>query len=450
MKRKIYDELLNWKNEDAGRTALLVCGAARVGKSSVAEEFAKNEYKSHIVIDFKNAPKDITDMFSDHVSDQDMLFMYLSAFYNVKLYERETLFILDEVQVCPNARDAVKHLVADGRYDYLGISSIAATDREAGGLLLPPEEKCIRMYPLDFEEFLWALGCETFMPQIKYCFENGRPMGEALHRKAMDYFRQYLIVGGMPEAVAEYAESKDLDRVDRVKRGILDFYRNDIIKNGSGHEVKAEQIFEGIPAQLQKHDKKFRLSLLKKEARFRDYENAMMWLAGTMIVNMCYNSTAPNVGLELNMDRKSLKCYMADTGLLLSQAFSEKIIAHEKIYKNLLFGRLELSRGMLVENMVAQMLAAHGHRLYFYSNSSREDAHSRMGIDFLISEDRTMTRHNISPIKVKSSKNYTLTSLRKFRRKFHEQMHSAYVIHSGDFEEKDGVIYLPLYMTPLI
>lgn len=450
MKRKIYDELINWKKEECGRTAMLIDGARRVGKSYIAEEFAKNEYKSYILIDFNKAPKDIADLFTNYLNDLDMLFMYLSNFYNVKLYERETLFILDEVQLCPKARAAIKYLVADGRYDYLETGSLMTIKTNVKDILIPSEERHIKMYPLDFEEFLWALDSETLMNQIKNCFENKKSMGQAFHRKAMDYFRQYLIVGGMPQAVAEYVSSNDFDRVDRVKRDILELYRADIIKHAEGYEMKVEQIFDDIPAQLQKHDKKFKLSSLKKEARFRDYEDAMFWLSDAMIVNMCYNSTAPSIGLKLNMDRLTLKCYMVDTGLLISHAFDENSIVSEEIYKKLLFDKLEVNKGMIVENIVAQMLIAGGHKLYFYANASRNDVTSRMEIDFLIAKNKIGNRHNISPIEVKSSKNYTLTSLKKFKNKFTQQLHVAYVLHASDFKEEDGIIYLPLYMTPLL
>ena len=450
MKRKIYNELINWKNTELGRTALLIDGARRVGKSYVAEEFAKNEYKSYIMIDFNRASEDIKELFANYLEDLDMLFMYLSNFYNVKLYERETLFILDEVQLCPKARAAIKYLIADGRYDYLETGSLMTIKKNVKDILIPSEERHIKMYPLDFEEFLWALDSETLMNQIKNCFENKKSMGQAFHRKAMDYFRQYLIVGGMPQAVAEYVGSNDFDRVDRVKRDILELYRADIIKHAEGYEMKVEQIFDDIPAQLQKHDKKFKLSSLKKEARFRDYEDAMFWLSDAMIVNMCYNSTAPSIGLKLNMDRMTLKCYMADTGLLISHAFDENSIVSEEIYKKLLFDKLEVNKGMIVENIVAQMLIAGGHKLYFYANASRNDVTSRMEVDFLIAKNKIGNRHNISPIEVKSSKNYTLTSLKKFKNKFSQQLHVAYVLHASDFKEKDGITYLPLYMTPLL
>ncbi len=450
MRRKIYDEILKWKKRSAGQTALLIDGARRVGKSYIAEKFAAAEYKSYLLIDFNRAPKEVTDLFENYLNDLDTLFMYLSGFYNTKLYERETLIILDEVQLCPRARSAIKYLVADGRYDYLETGSLMSIKKNVKDILIPSEEEHLKMYPLDFEEFLWALDNETLMPLIQTCYEKKQPMGQALHRKAMDYFRQYMIVGGMPQAVARYVETRDFDSVDRVKRSILELYRADIVKHAAGYEIKVEQIFDNIPAQLQKHDKKFKLSSLKKEARFRDYDDALFWLSDAMIANICYNSTAPSIGLKLNMDRLTLKCYMADTGLLISHAFDENGIVSEEIYKKLLFDKLECNKGMIVENLVAQMLTAAGHKLYFYSNPSRDEVSERMEIDFLIAKSKISSRHNISPIEVKSGKNYTLTSLKKFRNKYAEQTDTPYVLHTGDLKEADGITYLPLYMTPLL
>ena len=450
MRRKIYEEILKWKKRSAGQTALLIDGARRVGKSYIAEKFAAAEYKSYLLIDFNRAPKEVTDLFDNYLNDLDTLFMYLSGFYNTKLYERETLIILDEVQLCPRARSAIKYLVADGRYDYLETGSLMSIKKNVKDILIPSEEEHLKMYPLDFEEFLWALDNETLMPLIQTCYEKKQPMGQALHRKAMDYFRQYMIVGGMPQAVARYVETRDFDSIDRVKRAILELYRADIVKHAAGYEIKVEQIFDNIPAQLQKHDKKFKLSSLKKEARFRDYDDALFWLSDAMIANICYNSTTPSIGLKLNMDRLTLKCYMADTGLLISHAFDENEIVSEEIYKKLLFDKLEFNKGMIVENLVAQMLTAAGHKLYFYSNSSRDEVSERMEIDFLIAKSKISSRHNISPIEVKSGKNYTLTSLKKFRNKYAEQTDTPYVLHTGDLKEEDGITYLPLYMTPLL
>lgn len=450
MERKIYGELLKWKREDAGKTALLIDGARRVGKSYIVERFARKEYKNYILVDFNRVSKEVTELFINYLNDLDTFFLYLSSFYNVKLYERETLIIFDEVQLFPRARAAIKYLVADGRYDYIETGSLMSIKKNVRDIVIPSEERHIKMYPLDFEEFLWALSNETLMDFVRICFEEKKPLGQAIHRKAMDYFRQYLIVGGMPQAVKAYVDTHDFDKVDRIKRNILELYRADIVKHAEGYEMKVEQIFENIPAQLQKHDRKFRLSSLKKEARFREYEDAIFWLYDAMIVNNCYNSTAPNVGLRLNMDRMTLKCYMADTGLLISHAFDENGIVSEEIYKKLLFDKLEVNKGMIIENIAAQMLTAAGHKLYFYSNSSREDATSRMEIDFLVAKSKISSRHNISPIEVKSGKNYTLSSLKKFMGKYKEQLNTAYVLHTGDLKVDGGITYLPLYMTPLL
>lgn len=449
MKRKIYDSMRKWKEEN-GRTALLIDGARRVGKSYIAQEFAKKEYKSYILIDFNRAPAEITDLFVHYLNDLNMFFLYLSNFYGVKLYERESLIIFDEVQLFPKARAAIKYLVEDGRYDYVETGSLMTIKKNVADIVIPSEERHMKMYPLDFEEFLWALDNDTLMDFIRLCFEEKKPMGQVLHRKTMDYFRQYLIVGGMPQAVKTYRDSHDFDQVDRVKRDILELYRADIIKHAEGYQMKVAQIFDDIPAQLQKHDTKFKFSSLKKEARFREYEDALFWLSDAMITNICYNSTAPNIGLKLNMDRMTLKCYMADTGLLISHAFDENGLVSEEIYKKLLFDKLEVNKGMIMENIVAQMLTASGHKLYFYSNPSRDDASLRMEIDFLTAKSKISNRHNISPIEVKSSKNYTLTSLRKFKEKYKEQLHIPYVLHPNDLKEENGILFLPLYMTPLI
>ena len=450
MRRKIYTELLKWKEEEAGRTALLIDGARRVGKSYIVENFAKQVYKSYIIIDFNRVNQEVTELFENYLNDLDLFFMYLSNYYNVKLYERDTLIIFDEVQLFPRARAAIKYLVADGRYDYIETGSLMSIKKNVKDIVIPSEERHLRMYPLDFEEFLWALDNESLMDFIKVFFEKKKPLGAALHRKAMDYFRQYMIVGGMPQAVERYVETKDFERVDRVKRDILELYRADIVKHAQGYEMKVEQIFDDIPAQLQKHDKKFKLSSLKKEARFRDYEDAIFWLSDAMIVNVCYNSTAPNIGLKLNMDRVTMKCYMADTGLLISHAFDENGIVSEEIYKKLLFDKLEVNKGMIMENIVAQMLVASGHKLYFYNNPSRDDASLRMEIDFLIAKSKITSKHNISPIEVKSGGKYTLTSLKKCREKYTEQLDTLYVLHKNDLKVEEGIVYLPLYMTPLL
>ena len=322
--------------------------------------------------------------------------------------------------------------------------------RNVKDILIPSEEQHLEMYPMDFEEFLWALGNENIMELIRKCYKERKPLGEVMHRKIMDYFRMYMIVGGMPQAVKDYRNTRDFNNVDQIKRNILQLYRQDIGKYADNYSLKVQSIFDEIPAQLQKHEKKFRLSSLSKDARFREYEDAMFWLKDSMIINPCYNTTEPSIGLKLNTEFTTLKCYMADTGLLISHSFDEKGIVTEEIYKKILFDKLEFNEGMIIENIVAQMLVVAGHKLYFYSNSSREDSLSRMEIDFLIAKSKISSRHNISPIEVKSNKNYTLSSLRKFINKYNKELYIPYVIHTKDLKEEDGILYLPIYMTSLL
>lgn len=303
---------------------------------------------------------------------------------------------------------------------------------------------------MDFEEFLWAMGEDMLMPYIKECFENKKPLGEALHRRATDYFRQYLIVGGMPQAVAEYAESKSFERADTKKRDILNLYRADIRKYAKGFESKVVKIFDTLPGQLQKHEKKFRLSALKERARFRDYESSFLWLEDSMIVNICYAASEPGAGLRLRQEDSSFKCYMGDTGLLVSMAFDETETEKEEIFRKLMLSKLEINEGMLVENIVAQMLVASGHLLYFFSNYSKNDSSQTMEIDFLIRKNNVTSRHNISPIEVKSTKNYTTVSLNKFMTKYSKALSTPFIIHTGDLRFDGGIVYLPLYMTPLL
>ena len=450
MKRKMYDYLVKWKKRTNGASALLVQGARRVGKSYIVEDFAKSEYRSYILIDFNKADDTVRDIFEHDLNNMDMLFQKLSTLYNKKLYPRESLIIFDEVQLFPRARSAIKYLVEDGRFDYIETGSLISIRKNVENILIPSEEDMVNMYPMDFEEFLWAIGDETLYSLITECFKKQKPLGQALHRKAMDLFRLYLIVGGMPQAVKAYVDTKYFDSVDAAKRRILKLYREAIRKHAKGYEMKVEAIFDESPSQLRNQNQHFKLPSLEKGARFDTYRDAMFWLYDAMIVNNCYNSTEPSIGLNLNRDRTLLKCYMGDTGLLVSHCFDEKGIVSEEIYKKLLLDKLEVNLGMVMENIVAQMLAASGHKLFFYANSSRDDSESRMEIDFLIAKSQISNRHNISPIEVKSGKNYSLSSITKFMRRYSEQLHTPYVLHTGDLKVEDGIVYLPLYMTALL
>ena len=449
MKRKVYGDLLKWKTESNGRSAMLIEGARRIGKSYIAEEFARREYKSYILIDFSKAPKQVKEWFDLYLEDLDTLLMNIQLHYRTKLTERQSLIIFDEVQDCPRARAAIKHLVSDGRYDYMETGSLISIKKNVKDILIPSEEDSISMYPMDFEEFLWAMGDEMLMPYIRTQFEQRKPMGD-FHRRAIDLFRQYLIVGGMPQAVQAYVETRDFDQVDYVKRQILKLYRNDIRKYAEGLSARVTAIYDELPGQLQKHEKKFRLSALKEEARMRDYQDAFLWLDDARVVNCCYNATEPNIGLRLNEERTTMKCYFCDTGLLISHAFDARGIVSQDLYQKLMFGKLEVNEGMLVENVVAQMLTATGHKLYFFSQYDEKNAQNRMEIDFLIQKPAVTSRHNISPVEVKSSSRYTLTSLHKIITKYGQYLTTPYVIHTADLKEQDGITYIPIYMTPFL
>lgn len=450
MKRKVYNDILKWKNENQGKTALLVEGARRVGKSYIVEKFAKENYKSYILIDFSKASKEVLELFDNYLDNLDYLFTYLSEYYGVKLFERESLVIFDEIQFCPRARGAIKHLVADGRYDYIETGSLISIKKNVKDILIPSEEEIIKMNPMDFEEFLWAMGNETLMNFIKKCFEDKKELGQALHRKAMDYFKEYLIVGGMPQAVLEYKETRDFEKTDKIKRNILKLYREDIRKHSDELNLKVEQIFDMIPSQLQKHEKKFNISGLDENARYRNFEGAFYWLEDACLVNIAYNTTEPNIGLGQRIDNNSLKCYMFDTGLLLSMTFNEKNIINEEIYKKILFDKLTFNEGMILENIVSQMLVSGGRKLYFFSRNDRENANETMEIDFLISDNKITSRHNIIPIEVKSGERYTFSSISKLASKYNDYLGKSIIIHTKDLKDENDILYIPVYMTELL
>ena len=450
MRRKIYNKLKEWKQNNARKEALLIDGARRVGKSYIVEEFAKNEYKSYILINFGNMTKELREIFDNYLNDLDSFFIRLSLWAGVKLYHHESLIIFDEVQLYPKAREAIKWLVADNRYDYIETGSLISIRKNTNGILIPSEECHIDMYPMDFEEFLWALGEDSIMLFVEECYAKKQSLGAALHRKLMDYLRLYMIVGGMPQAVNEYVESRDFDNVDHIKRNIISLYRNDIYKYSAHDAPKVIRIFDSIPGQLQRHEKRFRIGNLQKGARTRDYHNAFFWLDEARIVNTCYAATEPSIGLKLNRDDAKYKLYFADTGLLISHSFDENEILSEKLYAKLLLDKIEINKGMIVENLVAQMFRASGKKLYYYTQSSRDNSEDNIEIDFLIRKPIVTSRHNICPVEVKSSSNYKTSSLIKFRNKFSQYLHTNYVLHSGDLKEDNGILYLPLYMAPLL
>ena len=445
LKRKIYDELVAWKKSSNGATAMMIDGARRVGKSFIAEEFAKKEYKSYILIDFGQAPTDILNLFVNDFGHLDLFFAKLSAFYSTVLYKRESLIIFDEVQQYPRARQLIKYLVADGRYDYLETGSLIRLKKNVQDIIIPSEEDHIEMFPLDFEEFLWAMGDEATYPLIKQCFETKTPLGAALHRKIMNDFRQYILVGGMPQSVLAYTNGKNFEAADVAKRRILKLYRDDVAKFAAGYEDKVFAVFDGIPGQLSKKEKKYKLASLGKHARFRTYEDSFIWLNEAMVVNTCFNATDPHVGLALSSDNATQKCYMADTGLLVTHTFKDKKFTDNELYKAILFDKLNINEGMLIENIVAQMLRQKRERLYFYSRSDSQKRENHMEIDFVITEGK-----KISPVEVKSGNYRSHSSLDKFRKHFSSVIGNSYILYTKDVMIKDGIIHLPLYMAELL
>lgn len=442
LKRKAYDKLLEWKSFSNGKTALLIDGARRVGKSHLAESFGKNEYRSFMTINFSGANQNVRDIFENDFMDLDLFFNKLSFLYGVPLYKRESLIIFDEVQRYPKARELLKFLVADGRYDYIETGSLISIKHNIKDIVIPSEEEHLLLHPFDFEEFLWALGDEVTVPFIRDCYKRRKPLGDAAHHKAMNSFRQYMLVGGMPQAVVEYAASRDFARVDRVKSTILELYRQDITRFADGYESRVQAIFDEIPAQLAKKEKKFSITSLGRDSKMRTYEDAFMWLTDGMIINNCYNATDPIVGLSMYMDVTSRKCYMADTGLLVTHTFHDNDYMENDLYKAVLLDSISVNQGMLMENIVAQIFRRNGHKLYFYSRCDTVERKNHMEIDFLILQHK-----RICPVEVKSSRYNSHSSLDKFREKFHGKIGQSYILYTKDLKQEDDILYLPIYMA---
>ena len=445
-RRKIYDTMLEWKRRSRGRTALLVEGARRVGKTTVIGEFGRREYKSVVMVDFTKPNRRVVSAIRNHPDDLNVLFAELSFAYNVRLYDRDSLIVFDEVQRCPQARQLVKALVADGRYDYIETGSLISLRRNVRNITVPSEEEAVGMYPMDFEEFLDALGDTVTWPKVAEAYAGLRPMGESFHETAMHRFREYLLVGGMPQAVAKYAETRNFGEVDVVKRSILKLYRDDIAKFAGASAPKVRRIFDGIPGQLSKKEKRFSLASLDSGARRRSYEASFLWLADAKVANIAYNATDPGVALALTEDDSTMKVYSADTGLMISQTLGDSPFTEGALYEEVYSGDLGINEGMVIENSVAQALAATGRRLFFYARYDLETAANRMEIDFLVRRgDR------ICPVEVKSGRNYARhSSLDKFRAKFGDRLGESFILYARDVMEKDGITHLPLYMASLL
>ena len=439
-KRKIYNKLLEWKENSNGKTALLIEGARRIGKSTIALEFAKNEYEDYILIDFNIAPDEIKNLFIHERSDIDLLLQKIQFFYGKILPVRKSLIIFDEVQFCPEARSLIKYLVADGRYDYLETGSLISIKKNVQNIIIPSEEKKINMYPLDFEEFLWALGDTTTIPFLKECYDNKRRVDIA-HNRIMKDFRAYILVGGMPQAIVEYINTKSFDKVDDRKRDILSLYHEDINKHGDNSK-KLVMMYDNIPGQLSNGSKKYKLASIDVNARNQNYENELTWLDDARIINLCNNVTDPSVGLGLTKDENSYKIYQSDVGLLVTQAFINKPFVDNEIYKAILFDKLNVNEGMIMENFVAQTLKSKGYELYYYSKNDNDIIENNMEIDFLIVQDK-----KLNPIEVKSGNYKKHASIDRFKEKYKKSVGTRYVLHTKDLKVEGDIVYLPLYMA---
>lgn len=451
MQRDAYKKLLRWKNDSVGSTALLIEGARRVGKSVLAEHFAQQEYDSYLLLDFSRVTDEFKQTFLDTRNNLDQFFLYLEAYAGTQLVERRSLVIFDEVQLFPQAREFIKHLVADGRYDYMETGSLISLKRNIQDILVPSEEEGIVLRPLTFGEFLDALGESALRVLIARCRETLQALPPDLHRKAERLFREYMIVGGMPQAVAAYADGRNLDGAERAKKNILQLYRKDIAKYGGDQVHRITAVFDDVPSQLSRKEKRLVYADIEKDTRARDYEAAIDWLAEACLVNNCYAATDPTVGLNMTRDSSSVKCYLADTGLLATMAYGDDEEPPTRLYSDLLQGNIESNEGMLVENIVAQQLVAAGHALHFYSSYAREAA-DRMEIDFLIRAPypNAAMKTRVSPIEVKSGKRYKTVSLDKFKAKFGKRVGTEYVLHPRSLEVAGDRVSLPLYMSGVI
>lgn len=437
-KRKIYDELLQWKRVDEGRTAVLIQGARRVGKSTIAEEFAANEYETHILVDFAACSTEIRELFND-ISDLNRIFLRLQLEYGVELKERKSAIIFDEVQLAPKARQAIKYLVKDGRYDYIETGSLISIRKNVKDILIPSEEVKLHMYPMDYEEFKWALGDTATIKLLRSCFQNRTSLGDATNRKLMRDFRLYMLVGGMPQAVASFLESNNLEKVDSVKRSIITLYEDDFNKiDPTGN---ASKMFRQIPAQLTSNANRYQAWSATNGKRNSELADIISEIKESMVVNMSYHSNDPGVGMALHQALDKYKIFAGDTGLFVTLAFWDKKFTDNTIYHKLLSDKLSADLGYVYENAIAQMLKASGHELYYYTFPTDSGKHN-YEVDFLIADG-----DKISPVEVKSSGYKAHTSLDAFCKKFSDRIKNKYLIYTKDMRKEEGVQYLPAYMT---
>ena len=451
LKRKTYKKLLEWKNNYAPQYALFLKGARRVGKTTIAEEFGKNEYKSYITVNFQKANSTIKELFSESLMDLDYFFNVLQMQYKKKLYPRESLIILDEIQLYPLARQALKSLLEDGRYDYIETGSLAGITKKSkkAEILIPSEEYIVEMFPLDFEEYLWANDDIFTMDIIRSHYQNYKPFGNSLNKDIFKKFREYMCIGGMPQSVIAYTQYKSFEKADFAKKEILSLYRNDLKEQEEENSEYLGNIIENIPSELSRHDSKakiniFHLSHINQNARSREYKTAFKWLEEAMIINIARNCSEPTPALTLNLDDERFKCYMMDTGLLINLSFGDGSFLDNDFYKAILTDKLHVNEGMFVENVIAQCLRTNGHKVIFYVEYDKNNKMC-LEIDFLIRINKKIT-----PIEAKSGKEYTTKSLDKFKKKFTNKVGQCLILHEGDIKRVDNTVYLPYYIASIL
>lgn len=440
-KRKIYDKMLEWKVQSNGTSALLIKGARRIGKSTISEEFAKNEYESYILIDFSIAPKEVHELFTD-LSDLNFLFLRLQLIYHTNLLERKSVIIFDEVQKEPLARQAIKHLVKDGRYDYIETGSLLSIRKNIKDIVIPSEETRLNMFPMDYEEFKWALGDDTTFSLMKTAFEQGISLGDDMNRRMLREFRLYMLVGGMPQAVLEYINTNNFSMVDQVKRNILELYAEDFRKIDS--TGKASLLFEAIPAQLNKNVSRYQVSSVIENGREGRVRDVIADMQDSMTVHLSYHANDPCSGMSLHKDLTRYKMFLCDTGLFTTLAFKDRDFTENIIYEKLLSNKIGVNLGYLYENVVAQMLRASGNELYYYTFPKEASSH-KYEIDFLLAR-----KNKVCPIEIKSSGYRVHPSLDEFCGKFSSRTGEKYVIYTKDYKKEKGIHYLPVYMVPFL
>lgn len=439
-RRKVYGKILEWKAASKGRNALLLEGARRIGKSTIVEEFAKKEYRSYILIDFNEASQDVKDLF-ENLMDLDYIFLYLQNIYQTSLYERESVIVFDEVQQCPKARQAIKYLVKDGRYDYIETGSLISIHKNTKDINIPSEEHRVEMFPMDYEEFRWALGDEVGMSLLKQVFEKRMSLGEGINRMKMRDLRLYMLVGGMPQAVNEYLDTKNLQSVDMVKRQIIQLYADDFRKIDSTGRIS--KLFMAIPSQLSRNLMRYQPTPVVGNMPSAKIDELLLNLEDSKTINIAYHADDPQVGMSLTADYGKYKLYVGDTGLFVTLAFWDKDFTENIIYNKLLSDKLSANMGYVYENLVAQMLRALGDRLFYYTFP--KDKTHFYEIDFLLSRG-----NKLCPIEVKSSGYKTHASLDAFCQKYSDRIGQRYLIYTKDLQKDEQTLLLPVYMTPLL